>query len=69
MAVQAVEKAFRPEHRELNQIEKDRVKRIKDKAADLAGEFHPTDSREKQLAMTKLEECVMWAEKGITGPQ
>ena len=69
MAVQAVEKAFRPEYRELNQIEKDRVKRIKNKAADLANEFHPTDSREKSLAMQRLEEAVMWAVKGITGPQ
>lgn len=26
---------------------------------------HVPDSREKSLAMTKLEECVMWANAGI----
>ena len=40
---------------------------IRDKAKDLAyliDELVP-DSREKSLAMTKLEECVMWANAGI----
>ena len=28
-------------------------------------DMHVPDSREKALAMTKLEECVMWANAGI----
>ena len=28
-------------------------------------DMHVPDSREKSLAMTKLEECVMWANAGI----
>jgi hypothetical protein len=64
---QAITKAFRLDgQRELKDLEKMRIERIKLKAAELATEFSPTDSREKQLAMTKLEECVMWATKGIT---
>jgi len=61
-----IEAMFRPKYRELNQTEKDQVARIKAKAAELAVEFFPTDSREKSLAITKLEEAVMWAVKGIT---
>lgn len=40
---------------------------IRDKAKELAyliDEMVP-DSREKSLAITKLEECVMWANAGI----
>lgn len=40
---------------------------IREKAKELAyliGELVP-DSREKSLAMTKLEECSMWANAGI----
>ena len=40
---------------------------IREKAKELAyliDEISP-DSREKSLAMTKLEECVMWANAGI----
>ena len=57
---------FRPKYRELKQNEQDQINRIKDKATDLAGEFYPADTREKSLALTKLEEAVMWAVKGIT---
>ena len=40
---------------------------IRDNAKDLAYlfEFHCPDSREKSLAMTKLEEAVMWANAAI----
>jgi len=62
-----IEAAFRPEYRKLTDTEKQTVARIKDKAAELAVEFFPTDGREKSLAMTKLEEAVMWAVKGVTG--
>jgi hypothetical protein len=63
--LQAVEKAFYPKY-DLKRQDEDRINRIRQKAADLATEFHPTDGREKQLAMTKLEEAVMWAVKGIS---
>ena len=40
---------------------------IREKAKELASLIDSTcpDSREKSLAMTKLEECVMWANAGI----
>ena len=40
---------------------------IREKAKELAYLIDSTcpDSREKSLAMTKLEECVMWANAGI----
>lgn len=63
---QKLNQIFRPTYRELSQAEKDTIDRIKTKAQDLAMEFNPTDSREKSLALTKLEESVMWAVKGIT---
>ena len=45
----------------------DKYSKIRDKAKELAyliDELVP-DSREKSLAMTKLEECSMWANAGI----
>lgn len=40
---------------------------IRDKAKELAYllDWLVPDSREKSLALTKLEECVMWANAGI----
>ena len=40
---------------------------IREKAKELAYLIDSTcpDSREKSLAITKLEECVMWANAGI----
>lgn len=69
MTVKAIEDRFRPVYRELTPIEKQRIDRIKTKAMDLATEFYPFDSREKSLAVTSLEEAVMWAVKAITGPK
>lgn len=69
MTVQAIEDRFRPKYRELTPIEQQRVARITQKAMDLATEFYPFDSREKSLAVTSLEESVMWAVKAITGPK
>lgn len=66
MAAQVIEEAFRLENRELTAQEQQRIKRIKQKAKELATEFYPTDGREKATALTRLEECVMWAVKGIT---
>jgi hypothetical protein len=60
---------FRKQHRALTAPELAVIENVK----TLAGYLHTqiTDSvkagREKSLALTKLEECVMWAVKGITG--
>lgn len=66
MGAVKLEEIFRPKYRELKPTEQQRIDRIKAKAVELATEFNPTDNREKALALTKLEECVMWAVKGIT---
>jgi hypothetical protein len=45
-----------------------RYQAIRNAAADMAGTlefFHVPDSREKSLALTALEECVMWANAAI----
>jgi hypothetical protein len=68
MPVQAIEEAFRLNGpRQLTPIENQRLEQIRFKAAELATLFYPTDNREKELAMMKLEEAVMWGTKGITG--
>ena len=57
---------FRPQYRTLTPAEEQRVRDIK----DLAEQLHAlilTTNRESALARTKLEECVMWAVKGVTG--
>ena len=61
-----LEAMFRLKNRELTRTEQQQVERIKGKALMLAQEFNPTDTREKALALTKLEEAVMWAVKGVT---
>ena len=61
-----LQQVFLPSTRELKQKEIEQIANIREKAAQLAGEFMPTDTREKALALTKLEEAVMWAVKGIT---
>lgn len=61
-----LEEIFRKNYRELSPTEKQTIDRIKDKAYQLAIEFNPTDTREKSIALTKLEECVMWAVKGVS---
>lgn len=59
---------FRKEYRELDAGESHQVAAIKEAAELLDDVFEQmTESREKSLAMTKLEESVMWAVKGITG--
>lgn len=61
-----LQEIFREANRELTRTEQDQVKRIKEKAMALAVEFNPTDTREKGIALMKLEETVMWAVKGVT---
>lgn len=58
---------FRKAYRPLNPDESNLLERLKDQATAL----HQTitegpRSREQSLALTKLEEAVMWAVKGIT---
>lgn len=58
---------FRQVYRPLSQMESALVLDIKEKAQtlfDTLNTLQPT--RHRSLAMTKLEECVMWAVKGIT---
>lgn len=61
---------FRPIYKELSEEDKKHIGDIKDKASELWHLF-PKDggrgaNREVSLAITKLEEAVMWAVKGIT---
>jgi hypothetical protein len=65
---------FRPMYRELSETEKNRVDEIKNKAQELLEliDFprereHPA-GRHISLSKTALEESVMRAVKGITGP-
>lgn len=59
---------FRHAYRQLGEGEKQAMDAIKDMANSLYVYLDETlvGSREKALAITKLEECVMWAVKGVT---
>jgi hypothetical protein len=62
---------FRPEYRELTESEKADVSTVKDIAFQLYkalenSALHDADPRCVAMARTKLEECAMWAVKGIT---
>lgn len=58
---------FHTTYRELSDEEKGIVAEVKDQASALYGAIAKiADGREKSLAITKLEEVVMWAVKGIT---
>lgn len=62
------ENLFRKNYRELSADEQAQLGDIKQSAECLLEEIAVIrDGREKSLAITKLEECVMWAVKGITG--
>ena len=59
---------FRPTYRALTDTEKQLHDAIKARAADLESLFEKVmPGREASLGMTKLEEAVMWAVKGLTG--
>ena len=59
---------FRKEYRELDEAEKALMDGVKNDAIVLFDRITGIkDGREKALAITKLEEAVMWAVKGITG--
>lgn len=64
---------FRQERRELSATEAAMLRDVKSVASELgtlilnmqrAG--HPAQGRYQSLALTALEQCVMWAVKGIT---
>jgi hypothetical protein len=62
---------FRKEYKELDSFEKEQIQEIKLKAEELEKVINYQKSRNKNprclaLAMTKLEESVMWAVKAIT---
>lgn len=70
---------FHTEYRELSFVEAQLIRDIKETAAELYGLIDTISAdrwlpgadnkegiRELALAKTKLEECVMWAVKGIT---
>lgn len=62
---------FRPQYRELSIEEKERLDSLKTKALDLLVTFNVDQDmkgkdRETSVAITKLEEAVMWAVKGLT---
>lgn len=69
---------FRPVYRQLDDFEKQKIEDIKACAeAMLAAMCRQRDDgtarlnvlgRHHSLAVTKLEECVMWAVKGVTAP-
>lgn len=65
------ENVFRKQYRQLSDAEKAQIEGIKVTAAVLYHQLHVTagqaDARQLALAKTKLEECVMWATKAITG--
>lgn len=60
---------FRPTYRALSDSEKALHDHIKDKAAELEAlieSVKPGGSRYKALAMTALEEAIMWTVKDLT---
>jgi hypothetical protein len=61
---------FRKEYKELTILQKQRIDLIKTYADDLLKKIQESvnvcSPREYQIAITKLEECVMWAVKSIT---
>lgn len=66
---------FRQEYKPLNERQKELIKSIKDNAELLEDDFKAaidsdryalTCGREIALALTNLEQAVMWAVKGIT---
>lgn len=62
-----VNNVMRHEYRVLSDAEKLQMKRIKDLGLDFVSAVESTGrSRENALAITKIEEAVMWAVKHLT---
>jgi hypothetical protein len=61
------ENRFRRQYRVLSTAERERVELIKDQAAALCSTIESLpESREREIAITKLEESVMFAVKAQT---
>jgi hypothetical protein len=57
---------FRKEQRKLTHAEQDLVNQVRSAAQDLHDIIDMlSPSRERDVAMTRLEETVMWAEKAV----
>jgi hypothetical protein len=62
-----VNNVVRHEYRVLSEDEKRQMKAVKDAALDFINLVETLEpSRERSLAVTKIEEACMWAVKGIT---
>ena len=62
-----VNNVVRHEYRVLSEDEKRQLKAVKDAALDFINLVETLEpSRERSLAVTKIEEACMWAVKGIT---
>ncbi|MGL4808488.1 MAG: DUF7681 family protein [Giesbergeria sp.] len=57
----------RLEYRTLTPWQSSRVNLVRDAAKELGRmiDFHTPASREQELALARLEECLMWANKAI----
>ena len=60
--------AARFAHHEMTDEEKTHSNKIREDAMNLADiiDIYCPESREKSLALTKLEECIMWVNKSIS---
>lgn len=58
---------FRKAYRPLTEQEQSHISAIKTAAEVLYNSLHGGDPRGMALAKTKVEECVFWATKAITG--
>lgn len=59
---------FREQYRNLTPTQSNAIEEIKGLSSSLHVRLESvSDPRMKAIAKTKLEECVMWAVKGITG--
>jgi hypothetical protein len=60
---------MRHEYRELSDEEKCSINYIKDAGEELLRTIRgqSSESRERSLAITKVEEAIVWAVKGLTG--
>jgi hypothetical protein len=63
-----VNNVMRHEYRVLSDDEKAMMKKVKDMGGDFVSYLEAVvpPSRERSLAITKMEEAVMWCVKGIT---
>jgi hypothetical protein len=58
---------MRSQYRPLSDVEQQQLRELKAKALELHGLISALGaSRELSLALTKLEECVMWSVKALT---